>query len=754
MSSSPIYIKHPIIWDNSVEFRLYQKNIAESACLSNTLVILPTALGKTIISALVCADMLYKYRDKRVLIMAPTRPLVGQHLKLFSSVLKILEEQIVAITGKTLPETRRAIWCKKEVRLIFATPEIVKNDLNEGRLQLRDFSLLVFDEAHKAVKDYSYTLIAKEYINQSPCPMILALTASPGAERSRVQEVCNNLFIENLEYRNEDDPDVKPYVNPIQVKWEWFSLPEEYRYIASTLRSMLHEKLRWLIQRGILRRKSLEWVFKRDLISLGEELQYTIELTMEEQRAPLYIALMNQSSALTLMYCLELIESQGSFSLKAFLDRIEQEENEKTHSALLKQPGIMEIRAILQNMTNEGPKIQYLLQLMKNSRDYSQNRVSHSDKSEANYNNKDNNQKSKILIFTQYRDTAKHIVEILSRNKISCSRFVGQANRTGDDGMTQEKQAEVLESFREGDFQVLVATSIAEEGLDIPEVDLVVFYEPIPSEIRYIQRRGRTGRNSAGLVILLAMKDSIDVRYLNASTRRVEKMKESLASIKTTFRPLTREAQFKLNPMTADELITIEKRNKRVKDRLSETVRLAITQGLLPENEASERLNVLSRNRRMNSLSIETELLTGHFRKQVDKAARRIYLELQKYGRGGTDVEALTDILDIEDQVKIEAIKKLEKLRKVEWLDEGTIASTNWIYRLPLGKILNLHIEKVVQGKAVVMIDGKWRARLNHYDYEGPREFLKKGSKFKAIGELYHDDGVLSIKVKQIIGAT
>ena len=116
MLSSPIYIKHPIIWDSSVEFRLYQKNIAESASHRNTLVILPTALGKTIISALVCADMLYKYRDKRVLIMAPTRPLVGQHLKLFSSVLKILEEQIVAITGKTLPETRRAIWCKKEVR--------------------------------------------------------------------------------------------------------------------------------------------------------------------------------------------------------------------------------------------------------------------------------------------------------------------------------------------------------------------------------------------------------------------------------------------------------------------------------------------------------------------------------------------------------------------------------------------------------------------------------------------------------------
>src|SRR5918992_170686 len=129
MSSSSIHIEHPIVWSNSIEFRLYQKNIVESAAASqrNTLVILPTALGKTIISILVCADMLYKYRDKRVLMMAPTRPLVAQHMKLFSSVLKILEEQIAAVTGKTPPEARRAVWIKKEgVRLVFATPEIIK----------------------------------------------------------------------------------------------------------------------------------------------------------------------------------------------------------------------------------------------------------------------------------------------------------------------------------------------------------------------------------------------------------------------------------------------------------------------------------------------------------------------------------------------------------------------------------------------------------------------------------------------------
>jgi ERCC4-related helicase len=753
MSSSPGYVRHPIVWDNTIEYRLYQKNIADSASRSNTLVILPTALGKTIISILVCAETLYKHRDKRVLVMAPTRPLVGQHLRMFSSVLKILEEQVVSVTGKTPPETRRALWDKAEVRLIFATPEIVKNDLNEGRLRLRDFSLLVFDEAHKAVKDYSYALVAKEYVSQSRYPMILGLTASPGAERSRVQEVCDNLYIENLEYRNEEDPDVKPYVNPIQVNWEWFSLSQEYLYIASKLRSMLHEKLKWLIHNRMLRKKSLEWVFKRDLISLGDELRYTIELTMEEQRSILYTALMNQSSALTLMYCLELIESQGSFSLKAFLDRMEQEEKGKTYSAILKHPDIMEIRALLQNMTNEGPKIQYLLQLVKQSKDHPQIRNGYSENTEIN-NSKYYNQNSRILIFTQYRETAKHIVETLSRNKISCTRFVGQASRLGDDGMTQEKQAEVLEFFRGGDYQVLVATSIAEEGLDIPEVGLVVFYEPIPSEIRYIQRRGRTGRNSSGLVIILAMKDSIDARYLNASTRRVQKMKELLASIKTTFKPLSRDAQLRPNPMTQEELIVIERRNKRVEDHLSETVRLAISQGMLSQEQANERLNVLRRNRRMNSLSIEAEMLTGKLKRDVDRAARRIYIELQKYGRNGIEIEKLTEILDIDYSVIIDAIKKLEKLRRVEWKNEGRVASTYWGYRPTIGKTLNLLVEKIIKGKALVMVDDKWHARLNHYDYEGPREYLKKGIRIKAIGELYHEDGVLCIKVKQIIGAS
>jgi len=709
------------------------------------MVILPTALGKTVISLLVCADMLYNYRDKRILVMAPTRPLVSQHMKYFSSVLKISEENIASVTGKILPYARRAVWDRTDIRLMFATPEVVKNDLEEGRLNLKDFGLLVFDEAHRAMKEYAYTSIAKEYIKQSSCPYILAMTASPGAERKRIQEVCNNLFIEHIEYRSEDDPDVKPYVNAIDVKWEWLNLPEEFRYIVSILRSMLEEKIKWLIRNGLILR-GIKWIFKKDLIELGEALRYKLELTMEEQRGLLYIAILNQSSALTLMYCVELIESQGSYSLKAFLDRID-EDGSNAHTFLLKDPRMMEIKTLVEGIVKEHPKILHLLQLIK---DHHQHHGHHL----SSINNARNspNLKSKILVFTQYRDTAKHIVEVLEKNDIKTSRFVGQAKRIGDEGMKQDEQAEVLESFRNSDFDVLVATSIAEEGLDIPEVDLVIFYEPISSEIRYIQRRGRAGRKTSGSVIILATKDTIDMRHLYASKMRVEKMTNSLNNINTILKPINRSL-ITPNPMTLDELSIIEDKKKRLEERLLKRVESEIQyDGGLPDIEdIKSRLDQLGKkNNRQTLLSVEADLLTNDFKRQVDRVARRIHVELAKAGKRGIDIKILCNDLGFEYTLLIEAIKKLEKLKRVEWLNEDTVVIADSLKKFS-GKEYAVTIGKIFRGLATVMVDGKWHARLNYYDYDGPRELLKRGTEFRAVGELYHDAEALCIRIKQIV---
>ena len=549
------YFSHPLIKKDSIEFRLYQNNIFESVKNKNTLVILPTALGKTIIAVLVCAEFLYSYKSKRVLIMAPTKPLVSQHMTSFLSVLKMPEDSITVVTGKNSPQTRRAIWNQKQLRLVFATPEVVKNDLVERRLSLDEFSLLVFDEAHRAVKDYAYTLIAKYYIQQSLHPVILAMTASPGSERGKIEEVCNNLSIEKIEYRNEDDVDVKKYINPIDTTWKWFTIPQEYKYISTSLRAMLEDKLQVLIKRGLLIKKHPKWIFKSDLLKLGEEIRYKINSSQEEElRGPLYSALMQQSSALTLMYCAELIESQGSQSLRAFLERIERDGG-KAHQSLLNDNRIKEIQALLNSLQIDHPKTKYLVELLNQYYSFQ------SDRNNTNSNiGKSSDQTSKrpkALVFTHYRDTARKVVEILTENGIKASRFVGQAKRELDIGMDQNEQSAILQSFRDGEFEVLVATSIAEEGLDIPQVDLVVFYEPIPSEIRYIQRRGRTGRKSSGRVIRLAAKDTIDERYLFAGKRRMEKMKQILSTISMTLKPVQR-AEVPTDLMTADEISSFE----------------------------------------------------------------------------------------------------------------------------------------------------------------------------------------------------
>jgi Fanconi anemia group M protein len=775
------HISHPLIRKNSVEFRTYQSNISQSAFNRNTLVILPTALGKTIISLLVCANTLYNYKDKRVLIMAPTRPLVIQHMNSFFSVLKMLEDQIAAVTGKIVPYARRAIWNKPEIRLVFATPEVVKNDIEENRLSLNDFTLLVFDEAHRAVKDYAYTFIAKEYVKQSIYPLILALTASPGSDKQRMKEVCDNLFIEHVEYRSEDDPDVRQYINPIEVEWKYLDLPSEYQYIISNLKSILHEKIRWLIQHRILSQKDPRWIFKRNLIDAGDQIRYNLELTMEEERGPLYVALMQQSSALSLMYCTELIESQGSYSLKAFLDRIEEEGHgvasgagsggsSKSHQSILNDSRIKEVRTLVSNLTTEHPKITYIVNLLRNryhSSNFTQNSNAKKDgqynRQEkldpgSDYNRRHNHlipyhdlqNNSRTLIFTQYRDSARHIVEMLSKNGINASRFVGQAKRQGDIGMKQDEQTSILESFRNGEFDVLVATSIAEEGLDIPQVDLVIFYEPIPSEIRHIQRRGRTGRMSAGSVIILAAKETIDERNLHASKRRIQKMKQTLSSLLTSLKPIIRNS-LSTDPLTSDDISSLDKTIENMNEKLKE---MEIKSEVLNDTQIPHVTNNIVKivqNKRRSLLNLEGEALTTNFRLQVDKTARMIHSLLVRSGRAGLDFDSIGEnIAVVDNSVVIEALHRLEKLKRIEWLDDNTVVLIDNLKKIS-GKTYDVYVEKIVQGRALIMVNGKWRARLNHYDYEGPRDLLKKGGKFKAVGELYHGDGVLNLRIKQIV---
>ena len=722
-----VFTNHPLIRKNLLQFREYQKNISNHALSKNTLIILPTALGKTIISLLVSVNTLYNYRSKRILILAPTRPLVNQHWKSFLSYLKFLDEQTALVTGKIPPYARSIIWNRNEIRLVFSTPEVVRNDIREKRLELNNFYLVIFDEAHRAVKDYAYTFIADQYMKHRSFPLILGLTASPGSDKDKIQEICNNLYTEHLEYKTEEDPDVMRYINPINIDWEWFDLPSEYQYVKSILKSMLDEKLDWLISRKIITKNS-KWIFKRDLISVGDELRRTLITIPEERRRSLYFALMQQSNALSLMYCIELMESQGFYSLETFLNRI-QEEGGKSHKMLIDDNRIIEIRRLVEQLDKEHPKIQHLIKILC-ERFNSQI----SSKNAHNLGRRESEKGSRVLIFTQYRDTAQHIVELLTKNKIRASKFVGQSKRQGDPGMKQEEQNAILEKFREAEFNVLVATSIAEEGLDIPEVDLVVFYEPIPSEIRHIQRRGRTGRKNLGSVLILATKDTIDQRYLDVSRKKIQKMKSILSSIDTQlkFKSVHRISAQK-DPMTKDEIelldSCLDKYGERIKQGLANA---GIAQFSLPKSSYSA-----------NDSGIK------EIRNSVDRTARKIYSIVSMHGNSGLNIQLLHKSLRQDDVLVKAALNMLEKLERIKIIGGKVIASDNLV-KIP-GQVFNIEIEKVVMGKAMVLVNSKWRAILNQYDYRGPRELIKKGIEFKASGELYRDNSSLNIRVEQIL---
>jgi Fanconi anemia group M protein len=735
------FVTHPLIKDNSIESRLYQNSIFNSSKDKNSLIILPTSLGKTVISALICADVLYNYKQSRILIMAPTRPLVLQHLISFSSFLKVLDDQKILLTGKVSPSMRKRIWDNKTIKLIFATPEVIRNDLNEFRLNLKDFGLVIFDEAHRAIKDYAYTLISKKYMEQSSNPLILAMTASPGSDKNRIQQICNNLYIEHIEYRNEEDSDVKPYVNPIELKWEFVELPEKYKQIILLFKSMLHEKLRWLMFRGLIKKNNIDYVFKRDLLELGEILQRNLKFSLNEEKGPLYLALLNQSAALSLMYCIELIESQGPFSLKTFIKRMESSEG-KAHSLILKDPRMKDIFKLLENIT-EHPKLTYLINLFKKGK-----LITSANNNLNGLLNNNNDINSQILVFSHYRDTATHIVDELNKTGIKSFRFVGQSSRNNDIGMNQNEQSVILDSFRKKEFNVLVATSIAEEGLDIPEVNLVIFYEPVSSEIRHIQRKGRTGRKSTGNVIILASKDTVDMRILYANKRRIEKMKTIFNSMKTILKPIPRIVPLPYDPLTELELADLDNNLKNIEQK-----KLNKKESKLEDHDEISFEKIKNLNIMIDKVpKFHSEFITKSENTLIERAYRQIYDVLieERSNKNSFDLSYLCEKFSFDTYIILKALKKLEKQHIIK-LKNNSLITLNRLPNKSTGTKYNIYVEKILSGKAYVLVNEKWYALLNYYDYEGPRNLLKKGSEFKAIAELYSNGSNFCIRIKEII---
>ena len=472
------YYEHKFVKKNSIEKRDYQVNLAQQAISENCIVVLPTGLGKTTVALQVICEYLHKGTGG-VLFLAPTRVLVNQHYEFLKD--NVLLDDIGLVTGEDVITKRKKLWSNS---IICATPEITKNDLDRGIVNSSQFGLVIFDEAHRTIGDYAYSGIAERFVNSEA--RLMGMTATLPSEKEKATEILTTLRISSVAQRTEESEDVKPYVQETNTQWVRVKLPDELKAIQTLIKIALDERY------DILRRNGLNLSNQKSLSALLRSRQYV--LTQNRRSAkPLF-------TAIRIHYALNMLEAHGITSFLKFCDRT------KTK----KGAGVKELFEVDPNFTRA-------IQLAKSAQ---QQGIEHSKipKLRELLENLD----GKALVFSSYRDSVDTIQKHLSEMGIPSGILIGKA---GETGLKQKKQIETVQKFRDGEYRVLIATRVGEEGLDISEVNLVIFYDNVPSSIRFVQRRGRTGRKDTGKLIVLIAEDTIDETYYWIGRRKIESAK-------------------------------------------------------------------------------------------------------------------------------------------------------------------------------------------------------------------------------------
>ena len=487
-----------------IEARAYQLEAADEALTGSTMLVLPTAAGKTVVAWMVIAERLQSTTGW-ALVIAPTVALVEQHLRGLVPVLQGIEP--ISVTGKNPVAKRVDLWGSS--RVIVATPQVVRNDIVRGSLDLTDCSLLVVDEAHHATGEHAMAQVGEMYLSQASNPLVFATTASPGSRKDLVREVCSRLDIERIHLRATDDPMLVEHLAGLELQEIRVTVPDEIRELAEPL-------VLW--QRGIVdrQRRLGRYVMPGAISHAGlSNAMDRAQTAISRGESNAYQSVSQIATAMRLHHLINHLLSQGCAASREFLMRLSTGDRSTTKSTrgFLRDPRISGLIRSLEEMDEMHSKVGAVRRLVR----------------ERLRRDSD----SRVIVFATFRDTVSALeIAIADLKDARPVRFVGQSSRGGSEGLSAKQQVERLDEFRDGSANVLVATSVGEEGLDIPSADLVIFYEPVTSEIRTIQRRGRTGRHREGEVVVLIAEETRDEGAWAAAERREEYMRRAVHRVR------------------------------------------------------------------------------------------------------------------------------------------------------------------------------------------------------------------------------
>jgi len=497
----------PLVSPGVLERREYQLTLANAALGGHTLVCLPTGLGKTTVSLLVTARRLHDASGKSLL-LAPTKPLVSQHADFYRTALDIPEDDIVVFTGEVSPDDRAALW--EDARVVIATPQVVENDLVGNRISLSDVTHLTFDECHRATGDYAYNYIAERYHEDATDPLVTGMSASPGDDEEAILQVCENLGLQEVEVMTEDDADVDAHTHDTEVDWERVQLPDTVVEIRDALNEVIRDRMEALKELGVTNSTDPS-VSEREI----QRIQGRLRDLMNNDQSEGYQGMSLLAEVRKLRTAVTYAETQSVEALRRYLDRQQEAARSsgasKADQRMVSEPTVRRASRLCRDYDDIHPKFRRTRMLIAETLGIRDG--------------------ERVIVFTESRDTAETLTDFLA-DHFTVERFVGQSDTAGSDGMTQTEQQDTLDRFRAGEFEVLVSTSVAEEGLDVPEVDLVLFYEPVPTAIRSIQRKGRTGRQTEGRVVVLMAENTRDEAYFWKSRQDEKRMEEELRALK------------------------------------------------------------------------------------------------------------------------------------------------------------------------------------------------------------------------------
>ena len=508
--------------------RDYQYSIVARGLYHNMLVALPTGLGKTFIAATIMLNWFRWTTTAQIVFVAPTRPLVSQQVKACFEIAGIPRSATAMLTGTTSPGLRAEVWQSK--RVFFMTPQTLINDLKTGICDPKRLVLIVVDEAHRATGGYAYVEVVSFIKRFNTSFRVLALTATPGASIESVQEVIDGLGISRVEIRTEESIDIRQYVHPRKIETVLFESSDEMVMVMDLFSKAL--------QPVVDKLTGINAYWTRDPMTLtpygctqARQRWYASDAGRKAS-GPLKGMVMTIFGLLaSLSHAIELLKFHGIgpfyHKVLAFRNNLHADgkKGDKYANQINVSQPFQTMMSRVQIWINTPdfvghPKLEYLQSVVMNHfLDAGEGRGA-SDPSST-----------RVMVFSHYRDSAEEIARVLKRNGPMTRPhvFVGQASTKASEGMDQKTQLEIIDKFKSGVYNTLIATSIGEEGLDIGEVDLIICYDASASPIRMLQRMGRTGRKRAGNIVVTLMKGKEENNFVKAKDN-YEKMQMEIAS--------------------------------------------------------------------------------------------------------------------------------------------------------------------------------------------------------------------------------